>query len=577
MRKQRLENIQNALYQKGLDGLYLGRADRFQGEEVRACDEFLAFVSGFTGSAGALVMLGSKSAVFSDSRYSLQMQKQLNPACFECFDTANVTPFEWIETHNPSAKIGFDGWQLSTASFKRMQKRLPKAELIPLDEGFLAAFWEDRPACVDAPIWWPPLEVVGQKSLDKIAQYKRELAKNNAEFALITSAESVNWLLNMRGRDLEHTPVKLCYALISKAGDVHLIGADTSVEQFGYHSIAFDEINVLFDKAGIAKGCKISCDPETLPYRLFQVLDSKGADIDLRAEPIITQKAVKNTTELEGFRAAHLLDGLAMVEFSYWLKNEADLASLHESDIAAYLTQIRAKASRYICDSFATISGFNANGAIVHYRAIKGQDSKLGKDGVLLVDSGAHYEMGTTDITRCFGFGKISEKAIKAASIVLGGHADLAMARFPSGTNGIQLDTITRAYLWQAGYDYGHGTGHGVGHMLGVHEGPISLSKRGSVALLQGHILSNEPGYYLAGEFGIRHENLVYTTSLEDGFLGFETLTLCPFDRALIDKQYLSTAQLDWINQYHQHVYEILSPHLTEPLKHWLEGQTTPL
>ena len=565
------------MQQKGLQGLYLGRADRFQGEEVRACDEFLAYVTGFTGSAGALVMLGDTAAVFSDSRYSLQLENQLDPACFIHFDSAQLSAFEWIEQTAANGAIGFDSWQISTALYQQMQKRLPSIQFVPLGDDFLASFWEDRPAPKAEDAWWPDLTITGQTSKAKIADTVAGLKAEQADFALITSAESVNWLLNMRGRDLSHTPVKLCYALISQSGELVIIGADSSVEVGGYQNVSFDNLEALLNQLEIGEDTRISCDPGTLPVALYHLLEQRKVDVCLRDEPIISRKACKNEAEINGFRKAHLLDGLAMVEFSFWLKNEADLTSLQESDVADYLTSIRAKQNAYICDSFATISGFNANGAIVHYRAEKGKDASLSHQGILLCDSGAHYQMGTTDITRCFGFGEIPAHIKKAATIVLGGHADLAMAQFPVGTNGTQLDALARQHLWKHGYDYGHGTGHGVGHILGVHEGPVNLSKRGNKPLTPGLILSNEPGYYQQGEFGIRHENLVHTIATSDGFLAFETITLCPFDRDLIDAEYLTAQQTEWLNDYHHFVYQQLSPHLNETHAAWLKQQTAPL
>ena len=578
MREQLLQQIRQALHARGLDGIYLGRADRFQGEEVRACDEFLQFVTGFTGSAGALVMLADEAAVFSDSRYLLQMEQQLDDSLFSHFDSSACSAFDWIKQQDKPLRLGFDGWQISAGFFSQMQQSLPQIEWVALEDDFLATFWEGRPAFQPTPVWWVDEVRSGRPALEKIDDYCAAFTKKGADYGLITSAESVNWLLNMRGRDLAYTPIHLCYALVSAAGQVHLIGADDSAAEHGVQVTGFHQLAQLLEQLNISDNTQIAGDKNTLPFSLMQMLEARGATLTLAEEPLMAMKAVKNPAELAGFRQAHLTDGLAMVEFSYWLKEQAPLSQLSESDIAEHLCGIRAKSDSYICDSFATISGFNAQGAIVHYRAIKGQDSRLQNNGVLLVDSGAHYQMGSTDITRCYGFGEVSELAIKASSLVLAAHAELAMSIFPAGTNGVQLDAITRRPLWQSGMDYGHGTGHGVGHMLGVHEGPVSLSKRGGKPVAPGHILSNEPGYYEAGAFGIRHENLVHVTHApQPGMLCFETLTLCPFDRGLIDKRYLTASQREWIDAYHAEVYEQLSPHLNANLAAWLAAQTAPL
>jgi len=307
---------------------------------------------------------------------------------------------------------------------------------------------------------------------------------------------------------------------------------------------------------------------------LYSAMVDAGFTLTLRAEKLLASKAVKNAAELQGFERAHLKDGIAMTRFSHWLKTDPARHKMTEADIASQLVSFRGQDGDYICDSFATIAGFNANGAIVHYRAIKGADAPLSGDGVLLVDSGAHYQMGTTDITRTFALGEVSGDAVRAASLVLAAHAELARCKFPEGTNGIQLDAIARQPLWESGLDYSHGTGHGVGHILSVHEGPASISKRGQKPIKSGYILSNEPGYYKAGEFGIRQENLVKIVQASDGYLGMESLTLCPFDRELIDISLFSAAQRDWLNSYHRQVYERLAPHLDDTLRQWLKEQT---
>ncbi len=575
MRTQLLTQIRGSLSEAGLDGLYLGRADRFQGEEVRPCDEYLAWLTGFTGSAGAAVVLAEQAAVFSDGRYILQMANQLDSTLFDAVDITLTSPISWLASKQPAGKIGFDGWQVTKSAYDRMVAQAPALEFMALEAEFLASHWHDRPAETQAPIWRPDPEICGQDSSEKLKQIAGELSEKQADFVLVTSVDSVNWMLNIRGRDLEHTPFHLCFGLVSAAGEVILIGADSAA---GFANFGFDQLDQLW--AFISQNSRhpaILADPDSLPMTLYSAMIEAGMSLTLREEPLIYAKAVKNNAELQGFELAHLKDGIAMVRFSHWLKTDKARQNMTEADIAGQLVSFRGQDGDYICDSFATIAGFNANGAIVHYRAKKGADASLVGDGVLLVDSGAHYQMGTTDITRTFALGAVSCDAVKAASLVLAAHAELARCNFPEGTNGVQLDAIARQPLWQHGFDYGHGTGHGVGHILSVHEGPASISKRGLKPVKSGYILSNEPGYYKTGEFGIRQENLVKIITISDGYLGMESLTLCPFDRDLIDISLFSDEQRDWLNRYHKHVYETLAPHLDDTLRQWLEEQTASL
>ena len=575
MRTQLLSQLRASLANAGLDGLYLGRVDKFQGEEVRACDEYLAWLTGFTGSAGTAVILAENAAVFSDGRYILQMANQLDSSLFEAIDITQHSAISWLASKQPTGKIGYDGWQVTKSGFEQMTASAPTIEFVALNPEFLSHLWQGRPAETQAPIWRPAPEICGQSSEDKLKQILQELSEKQADFALITSVETVNWMLNIRGRDLEFTPFHLCYGLVSATGEVSLIGAPHAAD---YQNFSFDQLDQLL--AYLSQSTPeptILADPDSLSMTLYSAMIDAGFTLTLRAEKLLASKAVKNAAELQGFERAHLKDGIAMTRFSHWLKTDPARHKMTEADIASQLVSFRGQDGDYICDSFATIAGFNANGAIVHYRAIKGADAPLSGDGVLLVDSGAHYQMGTTDITRTFALGEVSGDAVRAASLVLAAHAELARCKFPEGTNGIQLDAIARQPLWESGLDYGHGTGHGVGHILSVHEGPASISKRGQKPIKSGYILSNEPGYYKAGEFGIRQENLVKIVQASDGYLGMESLTLCPFDRELIDISLFSAAQRDWLNSYHRQVYERLAPHLDDTLRQWLKEQTASL
>ena len=444
-----------------------------------------------------------------------------------------------------------------------------------LPENLVDICWSDRPAYDIGEIWNIPDSQAGKTVQDKIYDIVGALKVSDADAYLITAPDSVNWLLNIRGRDLDHTPFHLCFALIDDMGDVTLIGADNSLSDAGYKVVPLDQMDPVLRAF---QGRKIVMNKASCPKALQVLAEDAGIDILWQDDLVQTTKAMKMSAEIDGFRAAHITDAISFITFWHWLETEADLATLHESDLAEQLTRFRASSPDYICDSFPAIVGLNENGAVVHYRAIAGADAALSDGGVLLIDSGAHYRFGTTDITRTFALGDLpSKEAIIAATHVLAAHITLAQAQFPTGTTGAQLDAICRAPLWAQKLDYGHGTGHGVGHVLSVHEGPIHISKRGQLPIKAGHILSNEPGYYKEGAFGIRHETLILAEERPDGFLGFETLTYVPFEATLIDVALLTSQQLDWLNDYHRTVYEMLSPFLPANIAGWLRDKTKPL
>ena len=575
--------VRDSMVSAGLDGLYIGRGDRFQGEEVRPCDEFLSWLTGFSGSAGAAIIMADTAAVFSDQRYTLQMARQLDSSLFTAHDVSVLSPMDWLAQHKQGARIGLNGWAVSKASYDKMAAHLATPQLVSLDDEFLAAHWQDRPDAAISPVWSLPPADAGQSVSDKLADLTDELSSHTHAACLITAPDAVNWLLNIRGRDLKYTPFHLCYALIGKhehtgSAAITLIGADTSARQCADYLISFDDVANQCQDRGYQR---LLCDAASLPLALYEQLSAAGLELIMRDEPSLARKARKNDAERAGFEAAHLADGVAMMRFWYWLAHIADRSTLTEADIADRLTEIRSGHPDYICDSFPTIAGMGGNGAIVHYRAEKGHDAGLADDGVLLLDSGAHYRYGTTDITRSFALGAVSEEAVQAATFVLAAHIELATARFPQGTTGAQLDAICRRPLWQAGLDFGHGTGHGVGHVLSVHEGPVSISKRSHRAVEAGHLLSNEPGYYKEGHFGIRLENLVITEPCHQhvraGMLAFETITLCPFDRNLIAPSLLTEAHRNWLNSYHRTVAEKLSPHLEPEVADFLDQLTRPV
>ena len=570
----RMAALRAAVKTAGLDGWYVGREDMFQGEEVPASEERLAFVSGFTGSAGYGVILDDAAALFSDGRYTLQMASQSDPAFWSTHTLPEASLASWLTGAGADGKqIGVDSSLVTVAGYKRLEKACGDAgaTLVAQSENPIDAVWGTaRPQRGAARPFRMPDRVAGQSMTEKLAGLDKKLADSGADAVVISRVDAVNWLVNIRGNDLANTPVNLVFALYHRDNGLLILGDVASLAPVMEGDlaneaaiVALEQFDALIDpRAGYGEGAVIQFEPTSLPQALYAPLAACGAKLVEVACPVTAMKARKNPAELAGTRRAHIEDGAVMVRFLHWLSTGGG-NGMAESDIAAHLLSLRKASPQFIASSFDTICGSGPNGAIVHYRAIAGQDSVLQTDSLLLVDSGAHYSDGTTDITRTVAIGTPDAQMRRAFTAVLRAHIAVARARFPAGTTGQQIDSLARAPMWSLGLDYAHGTGHGVGHVLQVHEGPASISKRGTEALLPGMLLSNEPGCYQAGAWGIRTETLVIVTASDDkGFSGFETVTLCPIDRNLIDLDLLLPAERDWLNAYHAEVMEKLSPEL---------------
>ena len=578
----RLAALRDWMAQEKLDGFIIWRGDMFSGEEVRACDERLAFISGFTGSAGYALVLCEAAYLFSDGRYHLQMQNQLDSALWQWRDASqNILNDILNEAQKvigkPALHLGFDGYTTSLAQFEKLPKQLDSGmaqwhgfDTHPIDE-----IWQDRPLETRIPAFALSDEVAGQSAADKIAQTQVKLKEAGLDGLFISAVDCVNWLLNIRGSDLKNTPFHLAFAYLPSNGAPYLCGAllDDDIAD-DYKLISYEEMGQWL--AGL-KGCSISIDPSTLPYALQSQMKKAGLELVEEPSILMLPKAQKNQIELAGFDKAHLTDALAFCHFWYALETNMDCASMRETDLVAKLQSYRQAKADYLCDSFDTIMGSGPNGAIIHYRALKGEDSAILDNNLLLIDSGAHYQTGTTDITRTLLIGKADNDMIEAYSAVLAAHAALASTLFPAGTTGQAIDAICRAPLWARGFDFAHGTGHGVGHILSVHEGPASISKRGTIALEEGMVLSNEPGYYREGHWGIRLENLVAVQASDTGFYGFRDLTLVPFERDLIDISILGHSAHQWVDEYHKKVAHALMPYLEVDIAKWLAEKTKPL
>ena len=583
----RLTALRAALEERDLTGFLVPRADEHQGEYVPACAERLAWLTGFTGSAGLAIVLADEAAVFVDGRYTLQVRDQVDTALVTPVALAETSPSQWIETHLKSGDVlGYDPWLHTPDEIERLGKAAAQAgaKLQPVTPNPLDQVWHDRPPPPGAPVLVHDLTHAGTPSSEKRAEVGKIIVRNGADAAVLTLPDSIAWLLNIRGHDVKHTPLPLSYAIAHGDGHAELfiapekITADVSAH-LG-NEVTLHTPAEFVPALGALKDKVVQIDPATASMAILQTLENAGVTVKRAADPCLLPKACKNDTEVAGARSAHVRDGAALTRFLAWIAREGT-TGIDEITAVKKLEEMRRETRALKDISFDTISGSGANGAIVHYRVTTGTNRTLQPGELFLVDSGGQYTDGTTDVTRTVAIGTPPAEARERFTLVLKGHIQLAMARFPEGTTGMQLDTLARLPLWAHGFDFDHGTGHGVGSFLSVHEGPQRISKGGhGTALKPGMIVSNEPGYYKSGAYGIRIENLMVVTPPEpvaDGeraMLGFETLTLAPIDRALIVPDMLLCAEREWLNAYHARVRQTLSPLVDEATRAWLAEAT---
>ena len=578
----RVSALRTAMAARGLDGFIVPRADEHLGEYVPDSAERLAFISGFTGSAGLAIVLADRAAVFSDGRYTLQLEQQTDAAVWERLHIIETKPEDWLAQHAAGLRIGYDPWLVSADELARYAK----SELVPVAGNLVDEIWADRPAAPMAPAV-PQAEVfTGEGSAAKRARLGAELAASGQDAAVLSDPASLAWLFNIRGADVEFTPIALGYALLMADGTARLFMAEAKLPaetraHLG-NEVAVAEREAFGPALAALKGKTVRYDPARMPVAIKTQLEAAGAIVAEGADPVALPRALKNAVEQAGSRAAHLRDGAAMVRFLAWASQALGAGGETEISAAERLLAERAREQLFKGESFPAISGAGEHGAIMHYRVSAESNRPIKPNEVYLIDSGAQYLDGTTDITRTLWTGPGPAPAEIRAHVtrVLAGHIALAQAVFPEGVAGPHLDALARMALWAAGLDYDHGTGHGVGAYLSVHEGPASIARTAkTVPLAPGMILSNEPGYYLNGAYGIRLENLVLVQPAEfpaarKKFLQFETLTLAPFDRALIEPSLLSPSALDWLNRYHARVNATLGPLLEPEMRAWLEAAT---
>jgi Xaa-Pro aminopeptidase len=583
----RLSALRSELKARGLDGFVVPHSDEHMGEYLPPRAERLAWLTAFTGSAGAAVVLADKAAVFVDGRYTLQVRAQTDTSLFEPRDLVAEGPQGWIPNNLPrGARLGYDPWLHTAHGVMHLKAAAERAggKLVACPTNPIDAVWKDQPAPPVSPAMPHALNLAGVKSESKRLELADGLKKMGAEAAVITLADSVCWLLNIRGHDVPHTPFTLAFAILHDDGsaDLFLDPAKRTPELIAHlgNSVQLHAPGEFVAALDAMKGKTVLADPATAAAAIFDRLHQAGAKIRQAADPCQLPKACKNPQEVEGMRSAHIRDGVAMARFLCWLEKAAAGGELTEIEAAEALEGFR-RATGCLSDvSFDTISGAGSNGAIVHYRVTRKTNRVIGVNEMFLVDSGAQYPDGTTDVTRTVMVGEATAEMRDRFTRVLKGHIALATARFPEGTIGMQLDSFARRPLWEAGLDYDHGTGHGVGSYLSVHEGPQNISKKPVMqALKPGMVCSNEPGFYKAGAFGIRIENLIVVTAAEDmggerKMMGFETITLVPIDLNLVEPSLLTDAEKGWLNIYHARVRDRIGPLVDGDARKWLDQAT---
>ncbi|MCE0505370.1 aminopeptidase P family protein [Roseivivax sp. GX 12232] len=576
----RLKALRAAMGEAGLDAFHVPRADAYQGEYVAPRDDRLAWLTGFTGSAGHCVVLAEKAGVFVDGRYRVQVRDQVAEV-FTPVDWPETTLAAWIAAEAPKgARIGIDPWLLTLDQARDLEEKLPEAELVR-SANLVDAIWEDQPEPPLGRVTRQPEELAGEAAAAKIARLAKGLAP--AAHAVLTQPDSIAWLLNIRGSDIPRNPIPHATAILEASGRLRLFIAPEKLEGLETPLEADlarpeDFLPALAELAG-----PVLIDPASCPLAVGDALSEAGIEITEGKDPCLLPKALKNETEIAGARAAHQRDALAMCRFLAWLDAQAP-GSLTEIAAAQELEAFRRETGALRDISFETISGAGAHGAVVHYRVTESTDAALNEGELYLVDSGGQYADGTTDITRTLAIGTPGEEERQNFTRVLKGLIAVSRLRWPKGMAGRDLDPFARHALWQAGLDFGHGTGHGVGSYLCVHEGPQRLSKTGNVPLEPGMILSNEPGFYREGAYGIRLENLVVVHKAEalpgqtvETMLSFETLTYVPIDRRLIVAEMLTAEERDWLDAYHATCRARLAPELEGAAADWLEAATAPL
>ena len=586
----RLAALREQLKSDRLDGFVVPLTDEHMSEYVGSYAQRLQWLTGFEGSAGSAVVLPEEAAIFVDGRYTLQVRQQVSADQWSYQSVPETSVASWLKDHAPQgARIGYDPWLHSRDWVRQASESLKSrgAELVPVKRNPIDAVWDDRPEASNAHLVVQPEQYAGRSAAEKRTDIADWLSQHGADAAVLSALDSIAWAFNVRGADVARTPVALAYALVNADGTADLFVAGEKVgpdvRQHLGNGVRLHERSEFEPALAALNGKTVAVDPERAVAAIFEALEQAGAKVLPLRDPTVLPKAIKNPAEIAGQKSAQARDGAAIARFLKWVEDEAPKGELDELTASDRLEALRRENAELKDLSFDTISGAGPNGAIVHYRSSEKTNRKLESGSLYLIDSGGQYVDGTTDITRTVAVGEPTAEMRDRFTRVLKGHIAVATALFPKGTRGSQLDSFARRPLWQAGLDYAHGTGHGVGSFLSVHEGPQRISPAGSAQsggdepLRAGMILSNEPGYYKSGEYGIRIENLVLVVErsvegAEKEMLGFETLTFAPIERRLIVKDMLSAEELAWLNAYHAEVLAKIGPSLSAADLEWLHA-----
>ena len=591
----RLKALREQLKANSLDGFVVPLTDEHMSEYVGTYAQRLAWLTGFEGSAGSAVVLPEEAAIFVDGRYTLQVRQQVSATEWSYQSVPETSTTEWLKDNAPQGgRIGYDPWLHTRDWVKHAREALASrgAELVAVERNPIDEIWTDRPEASKAKLVVQADQYAGKSAAEKRTEIGDWLAKQHADAAVLSALDSIAWAFNIRGEDVSRTPVALAYALVHADGTADLfvasekIGPD--VQQHLGNGVRLHDRYEFEGALGELKSKTVVVDPERAVAAIFEALERAGAKVLALRDPTILPKALKNPAEIAGQKSAQERDGAAIARFLHWVDEQAPKGEVDELKASDRLEALRREAPELRDLSFDSISGAGSNGAIVHYRSSEKTNRKLEKGTLYLIDSGGQYVDGTTDITRTVPIGEPTGEMRDRFTRVLKGHIAIATAVFPKGTRGSQLDSFARRPLWEAGLDYAHGTGHGVGSFLSVHEGPQRISPAGSAQsggdepLQAGMILSNEPGYYKTGEYGIRIENLVLVVErevqgAEKPMLGFETLTFAPIDRRLVDVEMLEPEELTWLNCYHTHVMARIGPSLSGSDLEWLRAACAPI
>jgi Xaa-Pro aminopeptidase len=592
----RVASLRRWMADNGLDGFLVPRADEHQGEYVADRSARLKWLTGFSGSAGVALVMRDRALVFVDGRYTLQVRGEVDPGIFAIESLVDNPPAAWLRTNvGKGVRIGFDPWLHTISEVKALQASAEKsgAVLVPLEHNPIDAIWTDQPEPPLAPVEIHPIGFAGELARDKLARLAAAIAKEGASHAVLTDPSSIAWAFNIRGGDVPHTPLALGFAILGADGTHQLfIDKRKFSRQVAAYLTQLADLHEPgeFEAAVITlakNGASIALDPVLAADRLRMLVEDNGGSVIAAADPARIPRATKNQAEINGSRAAHRRDGAAVAKLLCWLERQQP-GSLDEISVVTKLEETRRQTGEEtqmpLRDvSFDTISGAGPNGAIMHYRVSRATSRKLQAGELFLLDSGGQYQDGTTDITRTVPIGQPSEEMRERFTLVLKGMIGISTLRFPAGTRGSEIDAVARLALWKRGCDFAHGTGHGVGSYLAVHEGPQRIARSGTEKLLEGMMLSNEPGYYKEGSYGIRIENLLLVTPAEPveggdiAMHGFETLTLAPIDVRLVRSDLLSRDELQWLDAYHARVLAEIGPMLDGETLAWLERATAPL